>query len=103
MTGIELKIAEVLSDVLDDVPDDKLLAAAGELVKHSDELWIDVRERMPYWGDTVLVQGPKGGITIGEVLHKDLTSDGHLWIKTNNGGRRVRYWMPCPERKGERE
>ena len=101
MTGIEANIAEVLSDVLDDVPDDKLLAAAGHLVKHSRELWVDARERMPFRGDTVLALGPKGGITIGEVLDENLTRDGHFWIKINSGGRRARHWMPCPERKGE--
>jgi hypothetical protein len=102
MTGIELKIAEVLSEVFDDAPDEQLLFAAGELVRHSGELWIDVRQRPPMIGDRVLGLGARGIVHCGTVF-SDPRRDGRIALRSEGHMVFVRDWMPCPERKGERE
>jgi hypothetical protein len=95
MTGIELKIAEVLSDVLDDVPDDKLLAAAGHLVRRSGELWISAVERAPFPGERVLGRGAQGVVHAG-VVFSDPGRDGKFTIRAEGHLVFAKDWMPCP-------
>lgn len=98
MTGFEKRIADVLSDVLEDVPGEKLLAAAGKLMEHGDELWIDGAERPPYAGDEVIAMGIRGGIYAGVVCDGGADKDGKFGIRFDGRIKLVRYWIPAPKR-----
>lgn len=99
MSRMNMKIVDIISEVLEELSDARLSEAARELINRSDELWEDVRKYPPPVGEKVLCCGPGGGVFVGEGLSGPEPEGGCVWVRSYNGIRKARGWMEAPKGK----